>query len=83
MIIDDPPPQLYTGQVKPHYSTMTIWSVLFRNRTFQSVNPACWFNGLIGVPVRSFIKFPTMRGGFGMSIDDIVLEQPMVGMEKF
>ena len=80
-IIDCPFPEPKYGTVTPHESTQTIWSVLFRNQTFKSRDPSHWLNGIIGVePIP--IKLPVIKEGYGISIDDIISCQPMVGNSK-
>jgi hypothetical protein len=79
--IDIPPPGWpYFGQVEPHHTTKTIWSVLFRNQEHKPIYS--WLNPPpIGVKLPP-LKLPKVKSGYGISIDDIIEANPMCKPSK-
>ena len=76
--IDDcfgpPKPQVV---VEPHYTTATIWSVLFYNREPRRINPAAPWDGLIGVTPPPMVFPKVLKSFTPISANDIVSAQPM------
>lgn len=67
----------YFGQVGPHFSTKTIWSVLFRNQEDRQIYS--WFNPPpMGVKLPP-LELPKIKSDYGLSINDIIEANPMNG----